>query len=85
MNKLYNWNKDCEICGEHFSENERCICPCHKKPKEIVDLEKEIEYEQNQYDIACEYPTETDQFYKGLERTRQRIEDLKVKLQKLYD
>ena len=31
IEQLKNWNKDCEICGEHFSENERCICPCHSK------------------------------------------------------
>ena len=29
--KLKNWNINCVICGEHFTENERCICPCHDK------------------------------------------------------
>lgn len=26
---LKNWNKNCSICGKHFTENERCICSCH--------------------------------------------------------
>lgn len=50
---------------------------------EIKKLEQEIEYEQMQYDIACEYPTQTEQFYKGLEKTRQRIVGLKNKLSEL--
>lgn len=49
----------------------------------ITDLEKEIEYEQVQYDIACEHPTETAQFYKGLENTRVKIVGLKQKLEDL--
>lgn len=46
----------------------------------IAELEKEIEYEENQYKIACEYPTENAQFYRGLENSRKRIESLKQKL-----
>ena len=51
--------------------------------EEIKKLEQEILYEQNQYDIACEYPSQTDQFYIGLEKTRIKIKDMKEKLLKL--
>ena len=32
-----------------------------EQKEQIVKLKKQIEYEQQQYDIACEYPTETKQ------------------------
>jgi len=53
--------------------------------KEIEQLKNEIEREEEQYKIGCEYPTETPQFYSALERQRIRINDLKNKLIKLEE
>jgi hypothetical protein len=53
--------------------------------KEIEDLKREIECEQSQYETCREYPTETDQFYRALERQRQKIEGLRDKLLKLLE
>ena len=54
-----------------------------KKEERIKKLEEEIEYEQMQYDNACEYPTETSQFYAANERCRVRIEKMKEDLHNL--
>lgn len=54
-----------------------------EKSEKIKRLKQDIEYEQQQYDIACQYPTQTNQFYRGLEKTRQRISDMKEELKKL--
>lgn len=53
--------------------------------KEIEDLKREIECEQSQYETCREYPTETDQFYRALEKQRQRIETMRNKLLQLIE
>lgn len=46
----------------------------------IQELERTIEYEQMQYDIACEHPTDTAQFLNAQEKQRLKLVDLKAKL-----
>ncbi len=51
--------------------------------KEIAQLKKDIEYEEYQYNQGLEYPTDTDQFRRGMEKSRTRISDMKEKLKEL--
>ncbi len=55
----------------------------NKIKEQVEELEKEIEYEQNQYDVACKYPTETNQFYRALGKQGTKLEEKKRRLQKL--
>jgi hypothetical protein len=49
----------------------------------IKELKQRIEHEQRMYEIACEYPTDTDQYYDALEKHRVKIEQMKEKLFRL--
>lgn len=51
--------------------------------KEIKQLEEDIEIEQMQYDTACEYPTETAQFYSALNKQGIKLSEMKEKLREL--
>ena len=51
-----------------------------EQKEQIVKLKKQIEYEQQQYDIACEYPTETKQFYSALAKQEDILAKLKQQL-----
>ena len=55
-----------------------------KTPKEIIEeLEKELEYEQMQYDIGVEHPTYTEQFMSAQGRHFQKIQEMRSKLEQL--
>ena len=51
----------------------------------VKELEQDIEQEQMQYDIACEHPTQTDQFYRALEEQRIRLSKKKELLKKMKE
>ncbi len=51
--------------------------------KWLVDLKQDLEYEENQYEIARQHPTDTAQFRKGLEKTAKRIADIKAEIAEL--
>lgn len=56
--------------------NEKLLC-------EIADLEEEIEYEDNNYKVACEHPTKTATFARNLDKARVKLEEKKSKLVEL--
>lgn len=53
--------------------------------EKIVDLKQDLEYEESQYEIARQHPTDTAQFRKGLEKTAQRIADMKAEIAELEE
>ncbi len=53
------------------------------KAAQIEQLKKDIDYEQKSYDNYAEYPTHTDQYYRALEKQRQKISSMKEKLREL--
>lgn len=46
----------------------------------IEELEEQIKMEEMQYEIACEHPTETDQYYRALRKHADKIRGMKQKL-----
>ena len=52
---------------------------------EIEQLERDIEYEQAQFETAEKYPTATAQYYRALGKQRIALEDMKQKLRKLKE
>ena len=68
-------NAHAEYCdGEHKLGEYLC------SDERIKKLENEIELEQMQYDIACEHPTETAQYYSALNKQGMRLKETKQKL-----
>jgi hypothetical protein len=57
--------------------------PEELKAKEIADLEKEIAYDQQQYDLAIKHPTDTAQFRNALAKAGEKLEKKKAKLEAL--
>ncbi len=51
--------------------------------KAILDLEGEIAYDQQQYDLAVEHPTDTAQFRNALAKSAKKLEEKKAKLETL--
>lgn len=51
--------------------------------KEILDLEGDIAYDQQQYDLAVAQPTDTAQFRNALAKTGKKLEEKKAKLEAL--
>ncbi len=49
----------------------------------IADLERQIEMEETSYNIGCEHPTETEQFYRAQAKSRAKIDVMKQKLSEL--
>jgi hypothetical protein len=50
---------------------------------EIKQLERDIEYEQMQFDTAEKYPTYTAQYYKALVKQKVKLSEMKQKLKEL--
>lgn len=52
-----------------------------KAEKNLEEKKRNLEYEEMQYRICCEHPTDNAMFYSGMEKHRQRInamrEDIK--------
>jgi len=53
------------------------------KDKEILQLKKDIESEERDYNNCLEYPTQTTQFYNALSRQNNKIISMKQRLQDL--
>ena len=53
------------------------------KDEQIKQLEENINYEENQYEVCLEHPTDTNQFRKGMRKHRERIERMKENLKVL--
>lgn len=51
--------------------------------KNIKKLEQEIKYGEDQYRVCQEYPTDTAQFRRGMEKHRNKIIQMKDNLEKL--
>ena len=52
----------------------------YDKMNDIEKLQFEIEMEESYYETACDYPTDTLQFYKALDKQRIRIMEMRQKL-----
>ena len=53
--------------------------------KQIEDLERDIQQDEIQYDIACKHPTYTEQFQNALRKHREGIYQKKQKLIRLKE
>ncbi len=51
--------------------------------QQLIDLEKEIAVEKEQYQIGCEHPTDTDQFRTAQENQRKKISEMELKKENL--
>ena len=85
-----NKDFDCDLIKDFYNTKllqaqEEAVKEERERVKEIKDLEKDIEYEQMQYDIGVKHPTDTEGYRKGQRKHYEKIQNLKSSLQALKD